>query len=110
SASAADRLAAANAVAPAGARGEFTGSLEALSLWLRDLMAVAAGARDALAYTDDLALLDGIVTRGRVQAESVAAALLRVQEARDLASGNVNPQLIVAELLRGIRRDLLRAA
>jgi DNA polymerase-3 subunit delta' len=108
--SAADRLAAANAVAPAGARGEFTGSLEALSLWLRDLMAVAAGARDALAYTDDLALLDGIVTRGRVRAESVAAALLRVQEARDLASGNVNPQLIVADLLRGIRQDLLRAA
>jgi DNA polymerase-3 subunit delta' len=110
SASSADRLAAANAVAPAGARGEFTGTLEALSLWLRDLMAVAAGARDALAYTDDLALLDGIVARGRVQAESVAAALLRVQEARDLASGNVNPQLIVADLLRGIRRDLLRAA
>jgi DNA polymerase-3 subunit delta' len=108
--SAADRLAAANAVAPAGARGEFTGSLEALSLWLRDLMAVAAGARDALAYTDDLALLDGIVTRGRVRAESVAAALLRVQEARDLASGNVNPQLIIADLLRGIRQDLLRAA
>jgi DNA polymerase-3 subunit delta' len=108
--SAADRLAAANAVAPAGARGEFTGSLEALSLWLRDLMAVAAGARDALAYTDDLALLESIVTRGRVRAESVAAALLRVQEARDLASGNVNPQLIVADLLRGIRQDLLRAA
>ena len=109
STSAADRLAAANAVAPAGARGEFTGTLEALSLWLRDLMAVAAGAPDALAYTDDAALLDGIVTRGRVQAEGVATALLRVQEARDLASGNVNPQLIVADLLRGIRGDLLRA-
>lgn len=107
STSAADRLAAANAVAPAGARGEFTGTLEALSLWLRDLMAVAAGAPDALAYTDDAALLNGIVTRGRVQAEGVASALLRVQEARDLASGNVNPQLIVADLLRGIRGDLL---
>jgi DNA polymerase-3 subunit delta' len=110
SASAADRLAAANAVAPAGARGDFTGTLEALSLWLRDLMAVAAGAQDALAYTDDVALLQGIVSRGRVQAEGVASALLRVQEARDLASGNVNPQLIVADLLRGMRGDLVRAA
>ncbi len=109
SASAADRLSAANAVAPAGARGEFTGTLEALSLWLRDLMAVAAGAPDALAFTDDAALLNGIVTRGRVEAEGVASALLRVQEARELASGNVNPQLIVADLLRGIRGDLLRA-
>ncbi|CAA9308799.1 MAG: DNA polymerase III delta prime subunit [uncultured Gemmatimonadetes bacterium] len=106
STSAADRLAAANAVAPAGARGEFTGTLEALSLWLRDLMAVAAGASDSLAYTDDVALLQGIVTRCRVEAASVASALLRVQEARDLASGNVNPQLIVADLLRGIRLDL----
>jgi DNA polymerase-3 subunit delta' len=109
STSAADRLAAANAVAPAGARGEFTGTLEALSLWLRDLMAVAAGAPDALAYTDDAALLNAIVTRSRVEAEGVASALMRVQEARDLASGNVNPQLIVADLLRGIRADLLRA-
>lgn len=110
SASSADRLAAANAVPPAGARGEFTGSLEALGLWLRDLMAVAAGAPDALAYTDDAAFLDGIVARGGVDAESVASALMRVQEARDLAQGNVNPQLILADLLRGIRRDLLRAA
>jgi DNA polymerase-3 subunit delta' len=106
--SAADRLAAAHAVAPAGARGEFTGTLEALSLWLRDLMAVAAGARDTLAYTDDAAFLDSIATRG-VRAEGVAAALVRVQEARELASGNVNPQLIVADLLRGIRHDLLAA-
>jgi hypothetical protein len=69
-------------------------------------MAVAAGASDSLAYTDDVALLQGIVTRCRVEAASVASALLRVQEARDLASGNVNPQLIVADLLRGIRLDL----
>jgi DNA polymerase-3 subunit delta' len=110
SASSADRLAAANAVPPAGARGEFTGSLEALGLWLRDLMAVAAGAPDALAYTDDAAFLDGIVARGGVDAESVASALMRVREARELAQGNVNPQLILADLLRGIRADLLRAA
>jgi hypothetical protein len=110
SASSADRLAAANAVPPAGARGEFTGSLEALGLWLRDLMAVAAGAPDALAYTDDAAFLDGIVARGGVDAGSVASALMRVREARELAQGNVNPQLILADLLRGIRADLLRAA
>jgi DNA polymerase III subunit delta' len=103
-----DRFAAANAVAPAGARGEFTAGLEALALWLRDLMAVAAGAPEHVAYTDDAALLQQIARKPGVTAEGVAAAILRVQEAKEMAGGNVNPQLILAHLLRGIRRDLLR--
>lgn len=107
---AADRLAAANAIAPAGARGEFSAGLEALSLWLRDLMAVAAGAREHLAYTDDLALLESIVKKARVQPEGVASAILRVREAHDMAQGNVNPQLILADLLRGLREDLVGTA
>lgn len=105
----ADRLAAANAVAPAGARGEFTAGLEALALWLRDLMAVAAGAGEAVAYTDDAALLGSIVKKARVAPQSVASAILRVREAQEMASGNVNPQLILASLLRGIRQDLVGA-
>ncbi|HEX2203886.1 MAG TPA: hypothetical protein VHG91_11335 [Longimicrobium sp.] len=108
SASGADRFAAANAVAPAGARGEFTAGLEALALWLRDLMAVAAGAPEQVAYTADPAFLAGIAKKG-VSPEGVASAILRVREAQELASGNVNPQLILAGLLRGLRRDLLRA-
>ena len=104
------RLAAANAIAPAGARGEFTAGLEALALWLRDLMAVSAGAREHVAYTDDPALLDGLVQRARLAPERVASAILRVQEAQEMAAGNVNPQLILADLLRGLRRDLVGAA
>ena len=103
------RLAAANAVAPSGARGEFTAGLEALSQWLRDLMAVAAGAPDQVAYTDDAALLSSLVKKSRVAPAGVASAILRVQEARDLAAGNVNPQLILADLLRGLRMDLVGA-
>jgi hypothetical protein len=37
-------------------------------------------------------------------------AILRVQEALEMAAGNVNPQLILADLLRGMREDLVRAA
>jgi DNA polymerase-3 subunit delta' len=106
--SAAERFAAANGVAPAGARGEFTAGLEALSLWLRDLMVVAAGAPEQVAYTDDTALLQTIARKPGVSAEGVASAILRVQEAQEMASGNVNPQLILASLLRDMRRDLLR--
>jgi DNA polymerase III subunit delta' len=102
------RFAAANAVAPAGARGEFTGTLEALALWLRDLMAVSAGAPDTVAYAAgaDEALLRKLAARPGVRPEGVARAILRVQEAQEMAGGNVNPQLIVADLLGGIRRAL----
>jgi DNA polymerase-3 subunit delta' len=104
----AGRFAAANAVAPSGARGEFTGVLGALALWLRDLMAVAAGATDSVAFATpaDEALLRKLASRPGVRAEGVARAILRVQEAQELASGNVNPQLILADLLGGIRRAL----
>ena len=40
------RFAAAHAQAPAGGRGEFTGSWRRFSAWLRDLMAAATGADD----------------------------------------------------------------
>lgn len=104
------RYAAANAVAPSGARGEFTAVLEALALWLRDLMAIAAGAGDALAYAagGDEAQLRKWAQRPGLHAEGVAAGILRVQEAQDLASGNVNPQLILAELLHELREALTR--
>ncbi|HEX8243557.1 MAG TPA: hypothetical protein VF541_08680 [Longimicrobium sp.] len=108
--SAAERFAAANNVAPAGARGDFTAGLQALALWLRDLMVVASGAPEQVAYTDDTALLSSIARKARVRPEGVASAILRVQEAQELAAGNVNPQLILADLLRGLREDLVRAA
>lgn len=104
----AQRFAAANGVAPSGARGEFSGTLEALALWLRDLMAVAADASDSVAYASpaDEALLRKLAARPGVRPEGVARAILRVQEAQKMAAGNVNPQLILADLLGGIRRAL----
>ena len=106
---ASDRLAAANAVAPSGARGDFSAGLGALQQMLRDLMAVAAGAPEQIAYTEDPKLLGSIVQKARVHPEGVASAILRVQEAHDMAQGNVNPQLILADLLRGLREDLVGA-
>ena len=105
------RYAAANGVAPAGARGEFTGVLEALALWLRDLMAVSAGAPESVAYAlaGEHAQLRAWAERRGVDARGVAAAILHVQEAQDLASGNVNPQLILAGLLRNLRREFTPA-
>ncbi|HWK89594.1 MAG TPA: hypothetical protein VNP72_06345, partial [Longimicrobium sp.] len=102
----APRLAAANAVAPSGARGDFSSGLESLARWLRDLMALAAGAPDSAPGAGDDPLLRRLAARP-VQAAGVADAIMRVQEARELAAGNVNPQLILADLLRGVRRDLL---
>lgn len=104
----APRIAAANGVAPAGARGEFTGGLEALALWLRDLMAVSAGAEDSVAFASeqDAAQLRRWAARPGLHAEGVASAIVRVQEAQELASGNLNPQLILASLLRSVRREL----
>lgn len=104
------RLAAANGVPPAGARGEFTQSLDALTQWLRDLLVVAAGAPEQITFPADHGLLAGMVQRRAIEPQAVTQAILRVQEARELAAGNVNPQLILSELLRGIRSDLLRAA
>jgi DNA polymerase III subunit delta' len=100
------RFAAAHAVAPAGARGDFSGSLDALALWLRDLMAVSSGAADHAAYAGDAALLRRLADRPGVRPERIATAILKVQEGRELAGGNVNPQLILASVLRGVRGQL----
>jgi hypothetical protein len=54
--------------------------------------------------------LEGLARRHRIHPDAVAGSLLRVQEAQELAAGNVNPQLVLADLLRGVRRELLGAA
>jgi DNA polymerase III subunit delta' len=100
------RLAAAQAVPPAGARGEFSAGLEALALWLRDLMAVSSGVPGEAAFAGDAELLRRVAARPGVHPRGVAAAILKVQEARELAAGNVNPQLILATMLRDVRREL----
>lgn len=106
SASAIPRFVAANGQAPAGGRGDFTGELQALAEWLRDLLAVTSGAGERVLDPDALALLERAVAQYGLEPLAVGRALDRVSAALHLASGNVNPQLILADLLAGMNRDL----
>jgi DNA polymerase III subunit delta' len=101
------RFAAGSAQRPFGGRGLFGDELEALADWLRDLLAVSAGAEEQVADPEARQLLRRIVARKRVHPLGAAAALERVARAQELAQGNVNPQLILADLLRGIQTDVL---
>lgn len=100
------RLAAAHARPPAGARGEFLGEVEALAGWLRDLLAVASGAEREVVNVDGVEMLRRAVDRLDIHPLSVTRALDYAGAAREQALGNVNPQLVVAELLRGIQSHL----
>ncbi len=93
------------AYSPAGARSlvELFAFVEE---WVRDVAAVAAGAEDSVRSRDVLPHLRKLVAASRVVPASAAGALPAVEEARELARGNVNPQLIVAGLVRRLRRSL----
>jgi DNA polymerase-3 subunit delta' len=106
SSSAVPRMAAAHQQAPAGGRGEFSDELDALGEWLRDLLAVASGAAEIVGDPDSRALLQRAVEEHDIGALEAAAALEKVSGAHELAQGNVNPQLILASLLRDIQREL----
>ena len=101
------RLQAAHAFAPAGARGAYSDVLEQLTRWVRDLVAVAAGADDLVANVDSLAWLQRHAGHPRI-ARNAAHAIAAIEEAMDQAQGNVNPQLVTAHLLRTLR-TLLRS-
>ena len=91
------RYAAAHAERPAGARGAFADTLDALELWLRDLAAAAAGAdRDIIGVdaTDRLLYL-----ARRARPDAIPAAISLVSEAREGGRINANPQLTLARLL-----------
>lgn len=91
------RWAAALAERPAGARGAFADTLDALELWLRDLAAVAAGAEADVVdidATDRLRML-----AGRARADAIPQAIALVAEARDGGRINANPQLTLGSLL-----------
>jgi hypothetical protein len=82
--------------------------LDSLLDWLRDLALVASGTPERLRNQEKLGFLEDLVRRGGIHPTSVALATRRLDEARKLAAGNVNPQLIVFGLLHEIRADLLR--
>jgi DNA polymerase-3 subunit delta' len=90
------RLAAAHAYRSFGARGAFGRALSETRSLLRDLLAVAAGADSAAADPELVASLAGGTASSP---EQIISALAAVDEARELADRNVNPQLIVVNLL-----------
>lgn len=90
---------------PAGARGmvELFAFVEE---WLRDLSAVASGATDQIHNRDVADHLATLVQKTDLAPADVASAIVLCEEARELARGNVNPQLIVSGLVRRLRAAL----
>ncbi len=101
------RLQAAHGQSPAGARGAFSDVLEQLARWIRDLAAVASGAEDLVINVDAIDWLRSSAD-AEIAGTRAAEAIAAVETAMDLAQGNVNPQLVLADLLRTLR--LLRPA
>lgn len=91
---------------PAGARSllELFGFVEE---WLRDLAAVAAGTDGSVFNHDAEARLRKHVDTTGFSAVALAEAFRHVERARELARGNVNPQLVVSGLVRDLRGSLL---
>lgn len=71
--------------------------------WLRDLAAVAAGAEELLLNGDALDRLRRHIAAVGIEAVDVPVAFSKVEAARELARGNVNPQLVVSGLVRDLR-------
>jgi DNA polymerase-3 subunit delta' len=94
---------------PAGARG-LVELFTFVEEWLRDLAAVAAGAPGRVLNLDRLDALERLVAQADVAPFAVARAFAAVERARELAYGNVNPQLVVVGLVQDLRRALAHPA
>ncbi len=94
------RLAAAHAYRAFGARGTLTRVLTEMTRMLRDLLADRSGAPDAVLDPGSVA---SISPAPEPSPEQLIQALDTVEEMRLLAERNVNPQLIVANLLAQAR-------
>jgi len=95
---------------PAGARALMP-LLDQLGIWLRDLAAISVGAEDQVVNRDALEAARGLVApapsgRPRIHPTALTHCLERVEHARVLAQGNVNPQLVVFGLLHEIHKTL----
>ncbi len=78
--------------------------------WLRDFAVVASGAEHRVVSQDALDHLRELVERTSMTPADIARAFPALEEARTLARGNVNPQLIVSALLRRLRAALVAPA
>ncbi len=105
---AADRFALSLSHSPAGARGlqELLSSLES---WLRDLAAIASSSDAPLLNHDARAWLSKAARSARIEPARAARCIRHVEEARNLAAGNVNPQLILTRMLDDLHSGLVSA-
>jgi hypothetical protein len=81
--------------------------LELLEDALRDLSATATRTPGGLINTDREELLERIRGARDIHPVTVTKAFRHLEEAKEMVAGNVNPQLIVAGLLTGIREELI---
>ncbi len=86
---------------PAGARG-LVDLFDFVEEWLRDLAAVASGAKDAVLNHDAVAELERRVRDSGIAPFAAADAFASVERARELAWANVNPQLVIGGLIRDL--------
>jgi DNA polymerase-3 subunit delta' len=91
---------------PWGARG-LHDLIYALEEWVRDLAAAMAGADEHVMSRERADHLRSLASRARISPAAPARAQRPLEEAHLLARGNVNPQLLVAGMLAGLRRALL---
>jgi len=86
-------------------REELLAVLEELAAWYRDLVAVAAGARDAVIHFDRLAELEEDATRERMLGAEEAADAVR-ELWRRYEEFNLNPSLALEALFVRLSRAL----
>ncbi|MEJ2482065.1 MAG: hypothetical protein P8049_02825 [Gemmatimonadota bacterium] len=98
-----DRWAVAAALGPSGGRGEYSDLLDVLESVLRDCITLAT---DEPGFTADPELASEIADAGRIAPKRWISAVSCVDNARDAALGNGNPQAITAVLLRDLAREL----
>jgi DNA polymerase-3 subunit delta' len=77
---------------------------------LRDLAAIASGLPQRAVNPDAAGLIEKALARAAVDPTDAARTLAVVDRARELARGNVNPQLLVAGLIEELRRTLFPGA
>lgn len=90
---------------PSGARS-LSGLLDFLEEGLRDVAAIAAGCPETVVNADAAPMLAKAVADAGIHPTAAARARSRIEEAREMAAGNINPQLIIFGLLNDIREDL----
>jgi DNA polymerase-3 subunit delta' len=86
-----------------GARGLME-LFESLEEWLRDLALAASNGEGKAFNPDEESFLRDALRRRSIHPSHAATALRVVDEARSLAAGNVNPQLIVFGALSELRQ------